>query len=251
LRVEGLSVQFGGFRAVDDVDIEVPAGEIRGLIGPNGAGKSTCFNAICGTVRPHSGTVHVHGRRLRSNSQRAAWKAGLGRTFQRVELFWTLSVRDHINLARRLATSRGLKPPTADEITSWLGIAELEDQIVADLPLGTCRLVELARAIATGSNLILLDEPCSGLDRPETTRLEMAMRNIQQQLGLTYLIVEHDMEFILSIASRIFVLSSGRLIAEGTPKEIRTSAQVREAYLGGVDELVESAATPAEPGTQP
>jgi branched-chain amino acid transport system ATP-binding protein len=232
LRVEGLTVQFGGFRAVDAVDLDVPAGEIRGLIGPNGAGKSTCFNAMCGTVRPAAGEVYVHGKRIRANSPQAAWKAGIGRTFQRVELFWTLTVRDHIDMARRHAVRRGLTPPTTEDLATRLGLAGLEDQIVANLPLGTCRLVELARAIATGANVVFLDEPCSGLDRPETKRLEEAMRSIQQQLGLTFLIVEHDMEFILSIAPRIYVLAFGRVIAEGTPLEIRASVDVREAYLG-------------------
>jgi branched-chain amino acid transport system ATP-binding protein len=216
LRVEGLTVQFGGFRAVDAVDLDVPAGEIRGLIGPNGAGKSTCFNAMCGTVRPAAGEVYVHGKRIRANSPQAAWKAGIGRTFQRVELFWTLTVRDHIDMARRHAVRRGVTPPTTEDLTTRLGLAGLEDKIVANLPLGTCRLVE----------------PCSGLDRPETKRLEEAMRSIQQQLGLTFLIVEHDMEFILSIAPRIYVLAFGRVIAEGTPLEIRASVDVREAYLG-------------------
>jgi branched-chain amino acid transport system ATP-binding protein len=228
-----LSVSYGGFRALDAVDLVVPEGEIRGLIGPNGAGKSTCFNAICGYVRPSSGAVSVHGSRLRPNSPHAAWKSGISRTFQRVELFWTLSIRDHIEMARRHASKRGLSTPATEELTSWLGLAGREDELVANLPIGSCRLVELARAISTGSRLVLMDEPCSGLDRHETTEFEVAMTRIQSELGLSCLIVEHDMEFILSIASHVFVLASGRLIAAGTPEEIRASTAVREAYLGG------------------
>jgi ABC-type branched-subunit amino acid transport system ATPase component len=228
-----LSVTYGGFRALDAVDLVVPEGEIRGLIGPNGAGKSTCFNAICGYVRPSGGAVSVYGSRLRPNSPHAAWKAGIGRTFQRVELFWTLSIRDHVEMARRQATRRRLSTPSTEEVTRWLGLAGREDELVANLPMGTCRLVELARAIGTGSRLVLLDEPCSGLDRHETTELKVAMTRIQSELGLSCLIVEHDMDFILSIASHVFVLASGRLIAEGTPEEIRASQAVREAYLGG------------------
>jgi branched-chain amino acid transport system ATP-binding protein len=187
---------------------------------------------MCGTVRPAAGIVLVNGERVRANSPYAAWKAGVGRTFQRVELFWTLTVRDHVELARRHALRRGITPPATDDLLGWLGLGDLEEKIVANLPLGTCRLVELARAIATGANLVLLDEPCSGLDRRETTRLDEAMRSIQQQLGLTFVIVEHDMDFILSIAPTIYVMASGRIIADGTPREIRASAAVREAYLG-------------------
>lgn len=239
LTVEALTIQYGGFKAVSAVSLEVPRGEVRGLIGPNGAGKTSCFNGICGYVRPSGGTLRVDGREVALNSPYAAWKAGIGRTFQRVELFWSLQVRDHIDLARQQAAKRGVKSPSWDDIAGMLNLADLETELVANLPIGTCRLVELGRAISTGANLILLDEPCSGLDRHETDQLESALRRIQGELGLSLLIVEHDMEFILSIAEHIYVMNYGQVIAEGTPNEIRRDAGVREAYLGGTAEELE------------
>jgi branched-chain amino acid transport system ATP-binding protein len=235
LRVEHLSVSYSGFMAVSQLDLEVPNGARHGLIGPNGAGKTTSFNAICGYVKPSAGRIVVHGKRVRRNSPRAAWSAGIGRTFQRAQLFWTLSVADHVELARWHALKRGLNPPSVEELFGLLRLGEFRDQSVAALSVGNCRLLELARAIATGASLILMDEPCSGLDHRETDELEVALRTIQQDLGLTLLIVEHDVEFILSIAERIHVLSSGELIFSGSPDETRRSSAVRAAYLGTDD----------------
>ncbi len=247
LSVRGLTVRYGGFVAVEDVDIDVPYGQVVGLIGPNGAGKTTCFNAIGGYVRPSKGTVEVHGVRVRSSNPRSAWRAGIARTFQRVELFWTLTVRDHVELARRLALKRKRTPPEADEIFKILGLVGLEDRVVATLPLGTNRLVELARAVATGSTLILMDEPCSGLDHVETTLLKSALEQMLAELSLSLLIVEHDMDFILSIADTIVVLNYGKQIARGTPAEIRASQDVRRAYLGNADASDPKAEPEAEP----
>jgi len=232
LAVEALTVRYKGFTAVDNVDLVIRTGEILGLIGPNGAGKTSFFNAICGYVRPAGGAVRVHGRRVPFNNPHAAWAAGIGRTFQRLELFWTLEVVDHLELARRHALKRGLTPPTVEQALELLGLEAVRGRLVAELPQGTCRLVELARAICTGAGVVLLDEPCSGLDRRETDQLEQALRVIHQTLGLTLLIVEHDMEFILSIAQRVVVMNHGQVIAEGNPAEIRSSSEVRLAYLG-------------------
>ena len=237
LVVEDLSVDYGGFRAVDGLGLDVPRGSVRGLIGPNGAGKTSAFNALCGYVAPTTGTVWVHGKPLRAKSPIAAWRAGIARTFQRTEVFWTLTVREHMDVAARLARKRGLDPIPTAEIIAMLGLHDVQHSIGANLPVGTIRLLELGRAIATDANLILMDEPCSGLDRRESNELETVLRDIQQRLGLSLLIVEHDIEFILSIASHIFVLDSGRLIANGTPEEIQASPVVRAAYLGtGGDE---------------
>lgn len=232
LVVQGLSVEYGGFRAVDDVSLSVPEGVVHGLVGPNGAGKTSLFNAVCGYVRPRGGDVRVYGKVVPSGSPYAAWRAGIARTFQKTELFWTLTVREHFDLARRRAVRRRLAPPPAAELVELLGISEIVDQTVATLPLGTMRLVELGRALATGSTLLLMDEPCSGLDRAETSEFERVLRTVQSDLGLTLLIVEHDMEFVMSIAQRIVVLDSGRVIAEGGPREIMSNPVVHEAYLG-------------------
>lgn len=243
LSVRALTVRYGGFTAVSDVDLDVPAGSVVGLIGPNGAGKTTCFNAIGGYIKPYAGTVSVNGDRMTKTTPRAAWKVGIGRTFQRLELFWTLTVQDHIELARRLAVKAKRTPPPTAEIVSILGLDGLEHRVVATLSLGTNRLVELARAIATGSTLILMDEPCSGLDHVETATLRTALAHMRTQLSLSLLIVEHDMDFILTIADTILVLNYGKMIAKGTPAEIRASEEVRRAYLG--DDENQATAVPA------
>ena len=232
LSVRALTVRYGGFTAVSEVDLDVPVGEVVGLIGPNGAGKTTCFNAIGGYLKPYAGSVIVNGVQMTKSNPRAAWRAGIGRTFQRLELFWTLTVTDHIELARRLALKERRTPPSTAAIIKILGLSGLEDRVVATLSLGSNRLVELARAIATGSSLILMDEPCSGLDHVETATLQTALTHMRTELNLSLLIVEHDMDFILTIADTILVLNYGRMIAKGTPQEIRASEEVRRAYLG-------------------
>jgi ABC-type branched-subunit amino acid transport system ATPase component len=237
LDVTNLTVRYGGFEAVNGLNLEVPARGIRGLIGPNGAGKTSSFNAICGEVAASGGQIRIHGRRMTRVSPYRAWRAGVGRTFQRVELFWTLTVRDHLELAQRRAAKLGRDSPSPDQLLTLLGLDDVAGAVVATLPLGTCRLVEFGRAIATGADLILLDEPCSGLDGPETSHLKSAIQLLQSELGLSLLIVEHDIEFILSIAERISVLSNGRLIAEGVPEDVRKSAAVRTAYLGRASEV--------------
>jgi len=248
LAVDDLSVDYGGFHALSNVSMAVPHAEIHGLIGPNGAGKTTCFNAICGYLRPSTGRVHVDGKQLPPGNPRAAWRLGIARTFQKTEMFWTLTVREHMDLARRRALRRGLTPPATDDLAEILGIGGEQERIVANLSLGTTRLVELGRALATGASLILLDEPCSGLDQTETSRIEATLRAIQQDLQLSMLIVEHDMEFILSIARNVFVLDSGHMIASGTPAEIRRSEVVQRAYLGGTPEQIAAEAESAAAG---
>lgn len=232
LEVRNLTVRFGGFTAVDNVDFEVPAGSIVGLIGPNGAGKSSCFLAIGGDVRPKSGTVTVGGRALVRNNPRAAWRAGISRTYQRPELFWTLTVHDHFHLAARKAKGLGRTTVEPEEILAMLGLETLRDTVVGTLPLGTTRLVELGRAIASAPSLVLMDEPCSGLDHEETAEMAHFVQSIRDRFGLSILIVEHDMDFILTIAHNLFVLNYGKLIATGSPAEIRASPVVRSAYLG-------------------
>jgi branched-chain amino acid transport system ATP-binding protein len=232
LEVIDLTVRYGGFVAVNGLNLEVASGAVHGLIGPNGAGKTTSFNAICGYVPAASGQIRVNGQRSKRLSPYRAWHAGIGRTFQRVELFWTLTPREHLELAQRRAAKVDRSSPSPGDLLDLLGVAQVADVTVASLPLGTCRLVEFARAVATGARIIMLDEPCSGLDRKETGQLRESLLSLKSELGLSLLIVEHDVEFILSIADRVAVLDAGRLIAEGTPAEMRVSAEVRAAYLG-------------------
>ncbi len=235
LDVSGLTVRFGGFTAVDHVSLTVSVGESVGLIGPNGAGKTTCFNAISGFQRADEGEVWVSGSRLRSGDAHGAWRSGLARTFQRLELFWSLTVREHVELAHRYSARRN--SPTAavsvDEVLELVGITAIADEIAVNLPLGVCRLVELARALAARPKLLLLDEPSSGLDRDETKLFDSTLRATREATGVAILLVEHDVEFVMGLAQRVYVLDFGRIIASGRPAEIQDSELVRSVYLGG------------------
>src|SRR5581483_1375875 len=179
LVVEGLTVNYGGFKANDDVSFHLREGAIHALIGPNGAGKTTCFNAICGFVRPAAGTVRIKGRPVPAGDPHAVWASGVARTFQRLELFWVLSVRDNLELAARRA--RKLRARAAVDVEAILartGLDSVAEEVVANLPLGTCRVVELGRALATGADILLLDESSSGLDRAETEAFEAIVRGV-------------------------------------------------------------------------
>jgi branched-chain amino acid transport system ATP-binding protein len=233
LAVEGLTVHYGGFLALDDVSLTVPSGALTALIGPNGAGKTTCFNAICGFVRPSAGRVSIEGRPVRLGDPHAVWRQGVARTFQRLELFWTLSVRENLELAWRRARRAGRHPASVDDLLELCGLSGLAPRLASTLPFGTCRIVELARALATGSRILLLDEASSGLDRDETAAFADLVRRVYDELGLSILLVEHDMEFVMSLAEQIFVLDFGRLIAQGSPAEVQASELVRRVYLGG------------------
>lgn len=233
LAASGLTVRYGGFVALDDLSLSVRRGGITALIGPNGAGKTTCFNAICGFVRPAAGTVTVGGRPVRLGDPHAVWRRGIARTFQRLELFWTLSVRENLELARRRARRIGRAPRPVDDLLDLCGLSALADRPAATLPFGTCRVVELGRALATGADVLLLDEASSGLDRDETAVVADLVRRAHRDLALSVFLVEHDMDFVMALSDHILVLDFGRLLAEGSPAEIQASALVRRVYLGG------------------
>ena len=233
LSIEGLTVRYGGFVALNEVSLSVPRGMMTALIGPNGAGKTTCFNAICGFVRPNAGAVRVDGRQVRLGDPHVVWERGVARTFQRLELFWTLSVLDNLELAWRRARRVGRHPRSVEDLLAICGLGEVADRTTSTLPFGTCRVVELARALATGAHILLLDEASSGLDRSETATFAELVRRARSELDLSVLLVEHDMDFVMSLAEHIFVLDFGRLIARGAPAEIQASELVRRVYLGG------------------
>jgi branched-chain amino acid transport system ATP-binding protein len=233
LSIEDLTVRYGGFTALDGVSLSMDRGTMTALIGPNGAGKTTCFNAICGFIRPNSGEVAVDGRRIRLGDPHVVWQRGVARTFQRLELFWTLSVRDNLELAWRRARRAGRQPRPVDDLLAICGLGGVADRATSVLPFGTCRVVELARALATGGHILLLDEASSGLDRSETAVFAELVRRARTELDLSVLLVEHDMDFVMSLADHIFVLDFGRLIASGSPAEIQASELVRRVYLGG------------------
>jgi ABC-type branched-subunit amino acid transport system ATPase component len=246
LQVDGLTVQFGGVVAVDSVSLRAPAGRITSLIGPNGAGKTTTFNACTGLLRPTAGRVHLDGADVtRCTPQRRA-QLGLGRTFQRMELFDSLTVRENVALGREARLS-GDRPWThltcsardaaliADATAGALalcGIDALADRPVGGLSTGQRRLVELARATAGGFSLLLLDEPSSGLDHAETEAFGRILRTLVADHGTAILLVEHDMALVMSVSAHLYVLDFGRLIFEGTPEAAQASDDVRHAYLG-------------------
>jgi branched-chain amino acid transport system ATP-binding protein len=229
LEVRGVSVTFGGIAALQGVNLEVRPGEVTGLIGPNGAGKTTLFNVISGLQRPDSGEVLLDGRDVTKLGTNRRARLGLARTFQRLELFGSLSARDNVQVGLDARRDKG--DLTAQGLLHRVGVSADADRQVSTLPTGEARLVELARALAIDPKLILLDEPCSGLDDNETHLLGGLLRELADE-GRGVLLVEHDMSIVLTICDRIFVLDFGELIASGTPAEIRRDPRVQAAYLG-------------------
>ena len=232
LRVEDVTVAFGGLRALDDVDIEVPVGQVTGLIGPNGAGKTTLFNVVTGLQRPVRGKVILDGTDVTDKGPRARARRGLGRTFQRLETFGSLTALDNVLVA---VENNGLHGKAArdaaGELLGRLGIEHIAGTQADVLPTGLARLLEMARALACSPKVILLDEPFSGLDSAESGRLGDLLDELVGE-GLAVLLVEHDMEMVMRLCQRIHVLNFGRTIAVGSPDEIKSDPEVQAAYLG-------------------
>jgi len=266
LEVRGLSVRFGGVHAVQDVTLMAPMGSITGLVGPNGAGKTTTFNACSGLVRPSEGDIVLHGRNVTSLGPAGRSRFGLGRSFQRVELFTSLTVRENVALGREASLAganpaRQLVSSTAqrttvrravDDAMELTGIGPLADLQAGLLPTGQRRMVELARVLAGPFDLLLLDEPSSGLDASETRRFGEILRGAVAERGVGILLVEHDMALVRQVCQHIYVLDFGRLVFEGSGAEMLASPIVRSAYLGseGVEAgLAVSGASP--PGAVP
>jgi ABC-type branched-subunit amino acid transport system ATPase component/ABC-type branched-subunit amino acid transport system permease subunit len=266
LEVRGLSVRFGGVHAVQDVTLTAPMGSITGLVGPNGAGKTTTFNACSGLVRPSEGDIVLHGRNVTSLGSAGRSRFGLGRSFQRVELFTSLTVRENValgreaslagaNPARQLVSStaqRTMVRRAVDDAMELTGIGPLADLQAGLLPTGQRRMVELARVLAGPFDLLLLDEPSSGLDASETRRFGEILRGAVAERGVGILLVEHDMALVRQVCQHIYVLDFGRLVFEGSGAEMLASPIVRSAYLGseGVEAgLAVSGASP--PGAVP
>ncbi|MDE2396516.1 MAG: ABC transporter ATP-binding protein [Burkholderiales bacterium] len=248
LKVDAISVRFGGITALDQVSFEVRSGDIVGLIGPNGAGKTTLFNCLSRLYPFSEGDIVFEGRRLVETPVHGIAELGIGRTFQNLALFRTMSVRQNILLGGHCRTKSGflanaLRLPAvgreegrlgarADELIELLELTAVADSRVADLPFGTCKRVELGRALAAAPKLLLLDEPAGGLNHEEVGALMELLRRLREQLRLTLLLVEHHMNLVMRISDQVIALDFGRKIADGTPDEVRAHPEVIRAYLG-------------------
>ena len=244
LQAEHVSVRFGGVVAVDQVNLSVEPAAITGLIGPNGAGKTTIFNVFGGLQHPTEGKVLLEGRDITRLKAHARARRGMARTFQRLEVFGTLSVRDNIQVAAEIrkawARDRSRPAAVADELLERIGLGDVAESRVDAVPTGTARLVELARALATRPSLLLLDEPGSGLDQQETAVLGDVLLDLASG-GMAVLLVEHDVELVMRVCDRVNVLDFGKLIAEGTPAEVQADPAVQAAYLGADEGALEEA----------
>jgi branched-chain amino acid transport system ATP-binding protein len=235
LQVESVGVRFGGLLALQDVNLTADEGAITGLIGPNGAGKTTLFNVITGLQEPTGGRVAFDNAELETEKPHQRARRGIARTFQRLEVFGSLTTRENIQVAAEIRSGWSKEKVNVreitDEILDTVGLERHADQRVDTMPTGLARLVELGRALATAPRLLMLDEASSGLTSTETDFMAGLLRRLSAA-GLAVLLVEHDIEFVMSLCSKIHVLDFGRLIAVGTPKEIQKNEAVQAAYLG-------------------
>jgi branched-chain amino acid transport system ATP-binding protein len=243
LEVAEAEVRFGGVHALRGVDLVVEPGMVTGLIGPNGAGKTTCFNAITGLQSINSGRIFFDGFDMTGLKPHKRARLGIARTFQRLEVFGSLSVRENVlaaaEIRRRWSRDRSNAGENADRVLSLVGLTHLADRPADTLPTGQARLLELARSLATRPRLLLLDEPSSGLDDSESEELGDLLCLLAEN-GMGVLLVEHDMELVMRVCQQINVLDFGAVLTVGTPAEIRADERVRAAYLGAVEDPEET-----------
>lgn len=248
LKVDNVSMVFGGLRAVSNLSMHIDEGELIGLIGPNGAGKTTAFNMITGVYTPTEGKVYFNGQQSSGKKSYQVTQMGMARTFQNIRLFSELSVIDNVKIAYNMHVTYNLadaivrdgKYLSEEEFITQraldlLKIFHLEEEaheVAKNLPYGKQRRLEIARALATEPKLLLLDEPAAGMNPQETKELMEMIRWIRKEFNLSILLIEHDMGLVMGVCERIYVLEYGMKIAEGTPEEIKQNARVIEAYLG-------------------
>ncbi|NQG98146.1 ABC transporter ATP-binding protein [Streptococcus suis] len=249
LEVKNLTKNFGGLTAVGDVTMELHEGELVGLIGPNGAGKTTLFNLLTGVYEPSEGTISLAGTILNGKAPSKIASLGLGRTFQNIRLFKNMTVLENVliglgNHGKAEVLASFLRLPAfykneeelKNKAIDLLKIFDLDgdaDTLAKNLPYGQQRRLEIVRALATDPKILFLDEPAAGMNPQETAELTQLIRKIKEEFGITVILIEHDMSLVMEVTERIYVLEYGRLIAHGTPEEIRNNKRVIEAYLGG------------------
>jgi ABC transporter related protein len=248
LKTTNLGISFGGLRAVDDVNIEIKEGELIGLIGPNGAGKTTIFNLLTGVYKPTDGDISINGTSVNKKTTPQIVTLGVARTFQNIRLFKNLSVLDNVKLALNNSMSYStlsavLRLPkywreeriatdTALDLLDIFDMAEMANITAGNLSYGQQRKLEIARALATSPKLLLLDEPAAGMNPNETKELMNTIRFIRDKFKISILLIEHDMDLVMGICERLYVLNFGKIIASGLPEEIQNNKEVITAYLG-------------------
>ena len=240
LALSGLSKSFGGISALRDVSIEVPRARIVGVIGPNGAGKTTLFNLVTGAIRPSAGDIVFDGRSIRGLPPHRIARRGIARTFQNIRLFAGMTVWEHLLVAQRVTGPRRLLPAgwadrearrQAEDVMNFFALGHVRHRLAASLPYGIQRKVEMARALVAEPKLLLLDEPVAGMNADEAEALRRLLLALRDR-GLTILLIEHDMPFVMNLCDRLHVLDFGTLIAAGEPAAIRCDPRVLDAYLG-------------------
>lgn len=249
LEVKNLTKNFGGLTAVGDVTMELHEGELVGLIGPNGAGKTTLFNLLTGVYEPSEGSITLAGTLLNGKAPSKIASLGLGRTFQNIRLFKNMTVLENVLIGLsnhgkpkifasffRLPAFYRNEETLKTKAIELLKIFDLDsdaDTLAKNLPYGQQRRLEIVRALATEPKILFLDEPAAGMNPQETTELTQLIRKIKEEFNITIMLIEHDMSLVMEVTERIYVLEYGRLIAHGTPEEVRSDKRVIEAYLGG------------------
>ncbi len=251
LKIENLTMQFGGVTAVDNFSMEIRKGEIVALIGPNGAGKTTAFNAVTGVYQPTAGRIVLLDKDITGLRPDEVTGLGVARTFQNIRLFSSMTVFENVLTAHHLRRTSNIFSATfrlnraeekrmrddTDALLRQVGLYDLRDEMATSLPYGKQRLLEIVRALATEPKLLLLDEPAAGMNPQETDELGEFIKRIRSDFDLTVFIIEHHMNLVMKISDRIYVIEFGKQIAEGVPEEIRNDPTVIEAYLGGGEEL--------------
>jgi branched-chain amino acid transport system ATP-binding protein len=237
LEVSQVSVAFGGAQVLNDVSLTVAEGGVTGLIGPNGAGKTTLFNVVSGLLEPRSGRVRIDGHDVTRAGPAARARRGLARTYQRLELFTSLSVRDNIQVAGEIRNTWGRRGridvgTETDRVIELVGLGDVADRDVSELPTGRARVVEVARALMTQPKILLLDEPASGQTEQETEAFGRLLQQLVDERDLAICLVEHDVGLVMGTCMHIHVLDYGQIIASGTPEQVKVDPVVVNAYLG-------------------